>query len=177
MTVSSDSSYFARNKQYHMFLHPEYPSYEAQIEARDNVLRNNPELTFIGCHLGSLEWNVDSLAVRLDRYPNFAVDMSARICHLQYQSSKDRDRVRNFMIKYQDRILYGTDNGYSGSKNPDGFKKRMHDIWADDWKYFTSDEQMTSDKFRGAFTGLKLPKEVIDKIYSRNAIKWYKLKI
>jgi predicted TIM-barrel fold metal-dependent hydrolase len=175
MTVSSDSSYFARNPQYHMFLHPEYPSYEDQINARDNFLRKNPDLIFIGCHLGSLEWNVDSLAVRLDRFPNMAVDMSARICHLQYQSSKDRERVRNFIIKYQDRLLYGTDAGYSGSNNPEGFKTRMHKTWIDDWKYFTTDVEMTSDKFSGKFNGLKLPKEVVDKIYFRNAIKWYKL--
>jgi predicted TIM-barrel fold metal-dependent hydrolase len=177
MTVSSDSSYFARNPQYHMYLHPEYPSYEAQITARDKILKNNPDITFIGCHLGSLEWNVDSIASRLDRYPNFAVDMSARICHLQYQSAKDRERVRNFIIKYQDRLLYGTDSGYSGSKNPDGFKTRMHETWIDDWKYFTSDEEMTSGKFKGTFIGLKLPKDVVDKIYSKNAINWYKLKI
>jgi predicted TIM-barrel fold metal-dependent hydrolase len=175
MTVSSDSSYFARNPQYHMYLHPEYPSYEAQIAARDNILKNNPDLTFIGCHLGSLEWNVDSIASRLDRYPNFAVDMSARICHLQFQSAKDRERVRNFIIKYQDRLLYGTDTGYSGSDNPAGFKKRMHETWTDDWKYFTSDDEMTSGKFKGTFKGLKLPKEVVDKIYSKNAINWYKL--
>lgn len=175
MTVSSDSGYFARNPQYHMFLHPEYPSYEAQIEARDNILKENPDLTFIGCHLASLEWNVDSLALRLDRYPNLAADMSARICHLQYQSAKDRERVRNFCIKYQDRLLYGTDVGYSGSSIPEGFKKKMHETWLDDWKYFTTDEEMTSSKFKGIFTGLKLPKEVVDKLFSKNAIKWYKL--
>jgi hypothetical protein len=45
----------------------------------------------------------------------------------------------------------------------------------DDWKYFTSDEEMTSDLFRGKFNGLQLPKEVVNKIYSENAIKWYKL--
>lgn len=177
MTVSSDSSYFAHNPQYHMFLHPEYPSYEDQINARDNLLKKHPDLNFIGCHLGSLEWNVDSLALRLDRYLNMAVDMSARICHLQYQSSKDRKRVRDFIIRYQDRLLYGTDSDYTGSNNPEGFKKRMHDTWTDDWKYFTTDSEMSSDKFRGTFTGLKLPKEVVDKIYSQNAIRWYKLKI
>jgi predicted TIM-barrel fold metal-dependent hydrolase len=177
MTVSSDSGYFARNPQYHMYLHPEYPSYEAQIKARDNILKNNPDLTFIGCHLGSLEWNVDSVASRLDRYPNLAVDMSARICHLQYQSAKDRERVRNFIIRYQDRLLYGTDVGYSGSKNPEEFKKGMHETWSDDWKYFTSDDEMTSGKFKGKFSGLKLPREVVDKIYSKNAINWYKIKI
>jgi predicted TIM-barrel fold metal-dependent hydrolase len=175
MTVSSDSSYFARNPQYHMFLHPEYPSYEDQINARDNLLREHPDLKFIGCHLASLEWNVDSIALRLDRFPNMAVDMSARICHLQYQSATDRERVRNFCIKYQDRLLYGTDVGYSGGNNPDGFRKRMHDTWTADWKYFTSGEEMTSDKFRGSFQGLKLPADVVDKIYHDNAAKWYKL--
>jgi predicted TIM-barrel fold metal-dependent hydrolase len=177
MTVSSDSSYFAENQQYHMFLHPEYPSYEDQINARDNMLKENPDLTFIGCHLGSLEWNVDSLALRLDRYPNLAVDMSARICHLQYQSSRDRDKVRDFIIKYQDRLLYGTDAGYSGSSNPEGFKKYMHDTWIDDWKYFVTDDEMTSDLFHGKFRGLRLPAEAVNKIYSENAIKWYKLPV
>jgi predicted TIM-barrel fold metal-dependent hydrolase len=177
MTVKGDSSYFARNPQYHMFLHPEYPSYEDQINARDNLLKNNPDLTFIGCHLGSLEWNVDSLALRLDRFPNMAVDMSARICHLQYQSAKDRNKVRDFIIKYQDRLLYGTDEGYSGSSNPAGFKEQMHNIWIDDWKYFTSSDEMSSDTFNGKFLGLKLPREVVDKIYRVNAIRWYKLPV
>ena len=55
--------------------------------------------------------------------------------------------------------------------------KWIHDTWIDDWKYFTSNEEMTSDKFRGTFEGLQLPREVIRKIYSENAITWYKLKI
>jgi len=177
MTVSGDSNYFFQNPKYHMFLHPEYPSYEDQINARDNLVRKNPDLTFVGCHLGSLEWNVDSLAARLDRYPNMAVDMSARICHLEFQSAKDRDRVRNFIIKYQDRLLYGTDVGYRGSSNPEEFQKRMHKEWSEDWKYFATDSEMTTEQFEGKFRGLKLPKEVVDKIYSKNAIKWYKLPV
>jgi hypothetical protein len=36
---------------------------------------------------------------------------------------------------------------------------------------------MTSDKFRGTFEGLQLPKEVIRKIYSENAIRWYNLNV
>ena len=175
MTVRGDSSYFAHNPQYHMFLHPEYPTYEDQIRARDNLLRKHPDLKFIGCHLASIEWNVDSLAKKLDEFQNMVVDMSARICHLQYQSALDRKKVRDFCIKYQDRLLYGTDVGDNGNNNPEIFKKEMHGTWIDDWKYFSSNEEMTSDKFRGKFTGIKLPKEVIDKIYNENAIKWYKL--
>jgi hypothetical protein len=177
MTVRGDSSYFAENPQYHMFLHPEYPSYEDQIKARDHLLELHPDLKFIGCHLGSLEWNVDELAKRLDKYPNMAVDMAARICHLQYQSSKDRERVRNFCIKYQDRLLYGTDLSSNDNDSRDKVSNWVHDTWLDDWKYFTSKDTMTSVNFRGTFEGLQLPKKVVRKIYSENAIKWYKLNV
>jgi len=174
MTVKGDSSYFAENPQYHMFLHPDYPSYEDQIKARDNFLKRNPDLIFIGCHLGSLEWNVDSLASRLDRFPNMAVDMSARICHLQYQTVSDREKVRNFCIKYQNRLLYGTDAGYDGG-NPGNFSSYVHETWLEDWKYFTSDQELSSGSFIGKFRGLRLPREVVRKIYHDNAKKWYKL--
>jgi predicted TIM-barrel fold metal-dependent hydrolase len=177
MTVSSDSSYFADNPQYHMFLHPEYPSYDDQINARDHLLEMHPDLKFIGCHLGSLEWNVDELARRLDKFPNMAVDMSARICHLEYQSARDRDKVRNFCIKYQDRLLYGTDLSDNDAGDRERLTKWVHDTWLDDWKYFTSKDLMTSDKFRGTFKGLQLPKDVVRKIYSGNAIRWYNLNV
>lgn len=160
-----------------MFLHPEYPSYDDQITALDNFVAKHPDMVFIGCHLASLEWNVDSLAERLDRFPNMAVDISARIAHLQFQSMENRDRVRDFCIKYQDRLLYGTDVGYSGSNNPDSFKKRMHDTWSDDWKYIATDQEMTSTKFNGKFTGLNLPVKVVDKLYRENAVKWYRLEL
>jgi hypothetical protein len=177
MTVSSDSSYFAENPQYHMYLHPEYPSYEDQINARDHLLEVHPDLIFIGCHLGSLEWSVDELARRLDKFPNMAVDMAARICHLQYQSSKNREKVRDFCIKYQDRLLYGTDLSDGDSGDREKLSTWIHSTWIDDWKYFTSNDKMTSDKFRGTFTGLQLPKEVVRKIYSENTLKWYRLSV
>jgi hypothetical protein len=177
MTVSGDSSYFAENPQYHMFLHPDYPSYEDQINARDHLLEKHPDLVFVGCHLGSLEYNVDSLAKRFDKFPNMAVDMAARICHLQYQSAADREKVRNFCIKYQDRLLYGTDLSDEGSGTVQELSASIHQTWLDDWKYFTSDEKMTSKSFRGEFQGLKLPKEVVRKIYGENAIKWYRLAV
>jgi predicted TIM-barrel fold metal-dependent hydrolase len=111
----------------------------------------------------------------LDRFPNMAVDMAARICHLQYQSAHDRNKVREFIIKYQDRLLYGTDLSDEGSGSDQEISDRIHKTWTEDWKYFTTNEIMTADAFRGEFEGLQLPKEVVRKIYSENAIKWYKL--
>jgi predicted TIM-barrel fold metal-dependent hydrolase len=175
MTVRGDSSYFAEHPQYHMFLHPEYPTYEDQINARDHLMTKHPDLIFVGCHLGSLEWNVDELAKRLDKFPNMAVDMAARICHLQFQSAKDRKKVRDFCIKYKDRLLYGTDLSDERSGSVKEQVNKIHETWTEDWRYFTTNDKMTSRSFSGEFKGLHLPGEVVKKIYSENAIKWYKL--
>ncbi len=177
MTIKGDSSYFAAHPEYHMYQHPDFPSYQDQINARDHLLERNPHLVFIGCHLGSLEWNVDSLAKRLDKYPNMAVDMAARICHLQYQSARDRKKIRDFCIRYQDRLLYGTDLSGDDNSDPARFRDWAHKTWSDDWKYFATRERMTSDDFKGTFEGLHLPRKVVDKIFRENAVKWYKLKI
>lgn len=105
MTVNNDRNYYQRHPQYHMYQHPEYPSYEGLIHSRDQVLEKFPDLKFIGTHLGSMEWSVDEIAKRLDKYPNMAVDLTARIPHLQYQSLDDWERIYDFFIKYQDRII------------------------------------------------------------------------
>ena len=174
MTVNNDRTYFKEHPEYHMYLHPEYPSYEEQIDARDRLLAKFPTIRFVGAHLGSLEWEVDELAKRLDRYPNFAVDMAARIGHLQFQSQKDREKIRQFIIKYQDRLIYGTDLGISGNPDPNRVKSNAKATWMRYWKYFVSDEMMEVSEVTGSFQGLKLPKEVIDKIYYHNAMKWFK---
>lgn len=177
MTVNSDKSYYSQHPQYHMYLHPEYPSYQQQITARDNFIERHPNMRFVGAHLGSLEWSVDELAKRLDKYPNMAVDMAERICHLQYQSQKNKQKVRDFMIKYQDRLLYGTDKWIDTTiTNTDSLKAATHNTWLKDWQYFVTDDTMTNDTVNGSFTGLKLPKTVVDKIFYSNAVHWFKIK-
>lgn len=173
MTTNNDKSYFTRNPQYHMYKHPEMPSYEEQIAARDRMLKKNPDLTFIGAHLGSLEWDVDELAKRLDQFPNMSVDMAARMGQLFYQTRENREKVRDFLIKYQDRLLYATDMGDDGDESKEELQQSMHNTWLRDWQYFTTDGSMTSDLIEGEFQGLRLPREVVDKIYSKNAQKWF----
>jgi predicted TIM-barrel fold metal-dependent hydrolase len=158
-----------------MFLHPEYPSYDDQINARDRFVEKHPEMRFVGAHLGSLEWDVDELAKRLDKFPNMAVDMAARIPHLQHQTRLNREKVRDFLIRYQDRIIYATDSGISNDSNPEQEKKDLHNTWINDWKYFATDQTLTSPHVNGEFQGVKLPKEAIDKIYRENARKWFKI--
>jgi predicted TIM-barrel fold metal-dependent hydrolase len=172
MTVKGDISYLTDHPEYHMYLHPEMPSYEDQIRARDNMLEKHPKLRFVGAHLGSLEWNVDSLAARLDKFPNMAVDMASRIVHLEVQAKENRQKVVDFITKYNDRLLYATDLFIDQKTSPDDAMKSSHETWISDWKFFTSDDKMQSNQFQGDFLGLKLPKQVIDNIYHKNARRW-----
>lgn len=91
--------YYSAHPEYHMYLHPEYPSYEGQISARDHMLEKHPNLKFIGAHLGSLEWNLDELAKRLDKFPNMAVDL-ARFTDLYYHAMVDWQKTHDFFIRY-----------------------------------------------------------------------------
>ena len=179
MTVKGNRDYARVHPDEYMYLHPERPSYDEYINARDHMLEKHPDLIFIGAHLGSLEWSVDELAKRLDKFPNMAVDMAERISHLQYQALTNWQKVHDFFIKYQDRLLYGTDLRMdamdiinSRIKEPADLRKHAHEIRLRHWKFFTTDEKMIVPKVEGEFKGLKLPAEVIDKLYRKNAEKW-----
>jgi predicted TIM-barrel fold metal-dependent hydrolase len=171
MTVKGNRDYYTQNPQYHMYLHPEAPSYEEQIEARDNLLEQHPRLRFIGAHLASLEWSVDELAKHLDRFPNASVDMASRINHLQYQSITNREGVRDFIINYQDRILYATDRSIRPNNTDlESLKEGVLNRWKNEWIFLATDSTFRSPMIDNEMImGLQLPREVIDKIYFANA--------
>lgn len=173
MTTNNDRAYFSAHPQYHMYLHPEYPSYESIIRSRDHLLEKHPGLLFTGAHLGSLEWDVDEIARRLDRFPNMCVDPAERLGQLEYQSLTNWQKVHDFFIKYQDRIMYGTDLEDNWSEAPDYIARHAHELWLRDWTYFTSGDSLSSPFVNSKFKGLELPKTVIDKIYYKNAAKRY----
>jgi len=173
MTVKNDRDYFSTHPQYHMYLHPEYPSYEQQIDARDRMLTKHRHLKFVGAHLGSLEWSVDELARRLDSFPEMAVDLAERVSHMEYQTVRNHQKVYDFFIKYQDRIIYGTDTRVDDTMDSATVIQHVHRTRVEDWKFFVTDEIMEAPEVSSKFQALHLPREVVDKIYRKNAEKWF----
>lgn len=169
MTINGDREYFKTHPQYHMASHTEWPTYEQQIAARDRMLDRHPKLRFVGVHLASLEWSVDRITDFLNRYPNASVDLAARLSHLQRQASIDRDKVRRFFIRFQDRILYATDIACQGPQEDSACAAQADETWQEDWRFLTSAATLHSAEFEAAFRGLALPRDVIDKVYSGNA--------
>ena len=169
MTVLNDRDYFAHHPQYHMALHPEMPSWEDQMAARDRMVAAHPKLKFIGMHMASLERNVDELAAFLDRFPLAKVDLAARIGQLQYQSQRDREKVRRFMIQYQDRLMYGTDVSQPPQQSGAELLKEVEPVWRMHWRYFNTEETFKVSDLEQPVQGLGLPKAVVDKLYHLNA--------
>jgi predicted TIM-barrel fold metal-dependent hydrolase len=173
MTVKDDRDYFRDHPQYHMYLHPELPSYDQQMAARDRMLERNPGLRFMGAHMASLEWNVDELAKFLDRHPRAVVDLAARMGQVQYQSNRNRDQVRRFFIRYQDRLLYGTDLTQEPGASAQEIRQEAHAVWLRDWSYLSSDRVQSVPALDAPVAGLALPRSVLRKIYAGNAERWF----
>ena len=166
MTSDRNRAYYRNHPQYHAYLHPEIPDYDMQIRARDSVLEKYPDLIFVGAHFGSLEWSYEELALRFDKYPNFFVDVSSRIGHMQLQSAEQYDDVRDFFVKYDDRIIYGTD----AYNNPE----KLISSLKNDWAFLATDSDGESSEVSGVFKGINLPEDSLQKIYFHNAIRAYR---
>jgi Amidohydrolase len=179
MTTENDRSYFKDHPEYYMYLHPELPSYEDLIGARNRFVARHPKLNFVGAHMASLEWSVDRLAEFLDANPNANFDLAARMTQVQYQSKADYAKVRRFFLKYQDRVLYGSDlteeppNDHERAQNPPtkgaAFSKEADQFWRSDFKYLATPDRQHIEAIQADVKGLALPKAVIDKIYYANA--------
>jgi len=158
--------YYSKNPEWHMFGRAEVPRKEAILASRDRVLDRYPQLRVVGCHLGSDEDNLDRLARRLDAHPNFAVDTAARV---RYFARADRDQARDFLTRYQDRVLYATDFVLR-DLDPAVGARGLQAMHAHDWRFFAGDAPMD---YEGRPTrGLALPEAVLRKLFRGNARRW-----
>src|SRR5262249_5773724 len=99
--------YGLRNEADQHYKNPEMPPWEELIRQRDAVLKKHPKTKFIGAHMGCQSLDLKQLGETLDRYPNFSVDTAAR---QRILGRLNPPGVRDFFVKYQDRILFGTDD-------------------------------------------------------------------
>jgi hypothetical protein len=90
---SPDYSDYNAHPEEYAYKHPEWPTKDAILAARDHLLQLHPNLKIVGAHLGSMDVDVDQIAQRFDKYPNFAVDTAARLDYLMMQKPEKRPRV------------------------------------------------------------------------------------
>ena len=142
--------------------------YWTQIRAFENVVAKYPNLTIVAAHCAWIicqDAQIDYLRYLLSRYPNLYVDPSATF---PYMHLVNYDNLRDFYIEYQDRILFGSDIGFN-QRLLDEAVERTADRYADLFTVLETDQEVN----RGRSKGLNLPREVLEKIYYKNAIRLY----
>jgi predicted TIM-barrel fold metal-dependent hydrolase len=163
-----DQSYFIEHPEWYMYKIPGSPTKKQILDARDHVVRDNPDLKVVGAHLGSMEADLAGLAADLDRYPNFAADLTAR---MPYLMQLPRAQAIAFFTRYQDKLIYGTDETLYPENNVQTFIRSAENTYASDWRFLSTDVQIS---FRGIQTqGLALPESILRKIFHDNAMRWY----
>lgn len=137
---------------------PKFASFEETMAEQHNLFKKHPGTIFINAHLGWLGNDLGRLSRLMDALPNMYTEIGAVLAELGRQPRA----ARSFLIKYQDRVMFGKDT------------------WAPDeyLVYFrvleTADEYFDYYRKRHAFWkmyGLDLPDEVLKKIYFRNALR------
>ena len=159
--------YYSNNPDWHMLGKTGAPRKEEILASRDRIAVRFPKLRLVGCHLGSNEENLPALANRLDRLPNFAVDLAARV---RYFAAGDRNTARQFLLKYQDRIVYGSDFRLRDGDDEQAWKS-VHGQHERDWEYLSVDRVMTYGTRE--VQGLGLPQGVLRKIFYENPKRWF----
>ncbi|MFN2138574.1 MAG: amidohydrolase family protein [Candidatus Promineifilaceae bacterium] len=142
------------------FPSPPFPSFQTIMEQLAGLVANHPATTFIGAHVGCYAENLPWVADMLERYPNFYIDISARISELGRQPYT----ARSFFLTYSDRILFGTDAGPS----LEAYRTYIRFLETKD-EYFSYDSQPVPGQGRWAIYGLFLPDDVLEKVYRQNA--------
>lgn len=135
----------------------ENPSFEEIMAEQHHVFRKHPGTNFINAHLGWFGNDLERLGKLFDEMPNMYTELGAVLAELGRQPKS----ARAFMIKYQDRVMFGKDT----------YQKEEY------YTYFrvleTGDEYFDYYRKRHAhwkMYGLELPDSVLRKVYYENAL-------
>ncbi|MEX2176060.1 MAG: amidohydrolase family protein [Pirellulaceae bacterium] len=139
---------------------PPFPPREELLAALIRVVERHPQTTFIGAHVASNATDLKAVGGWLDKHPNLHVEIASRISELGRQPFT----ARKFFLKYQDRILFGTDGPWP--------EERIHLYWRfleTEDEYFPYSEKPFPPQGLWNIYGLHLPDEVLRKVYHENA--------
>ncbi len=157
-----DGSYIDNEEQYRQVL---------------QVLERHPDLNVTFAHFFFLSAQLDRLSEYFERYPGMKVDLTPGI-EMYHNFSANPQNARDFFLKYQDRILYGTDIGAralladrdAGIEREESLARVavVRGFLENDGLFTLSHEGFLFGGKEVAFHGIGLPEEVLEKIYVKN---------
>jgi predicted TIM-barrel fold metal-dependent hydrolase len=142
-----------------LFSGGDFPSRSELHAQRIRAIARHPNTTFICAHMANDGEDLAEVGRWLDLYPNMYVDIDARISELGRQPYTSR----RFFLKYQDRIMFGTDT----LPSREAYRIYYRFLETDD-EYFDPAGGHHRQGFWMIY-GVFLPRDVLEKIYFKNA--------
>jgi predicted TIM-barrel fold metal-dependent hydrolase len=151
------------------FYGKDFPTNRELQEARRNVMRRHPRTQFICLHVADSE-DLAYVSECLDTHSNMHVEIAARIGELGRQPRA----TSQFIDKYQDRIMFGTDAIPGGQDTPQQvFNDQLYEIYyrflETKDEYFDYAPAPIPPQGRWKIYGIGLSDQVLRKLYSENA--------
>jgi len=134
-------------------------THEDMINRLENTLKKHPRTTFIAAHLANCCADLSGLGNFFDKYQNLFADISARYGEI----APIPKYVHDFIEKYQDRIVYGTDMSF----NERIYRVTFRILETDD-EHFYETEMFN---YHWPLYGLALSDKTLNKLYKANAVK------
>ena len=167
--VTPDNEHYESLKKYPSwsFADPKYPRKIELLKRRDDLVRQHPGTTFILPHFGNYAENIEYTSDLLTENSNVYIDFSARIDELGRQPYSSRE----FFIKHQDRIIFGTDMPANIESSVEMYRTYFRFLETFDESFYSPDYDGTFDRARWPICGIGLPADVLKKIYYENILK------
>ena len=125
----------------------------------EETVKKYPGTTIIACHLANCSYDLSIVGSMLDKFANFYIDIGARFGEF----SPTPRTTGAFFEKYQDRILYGTDMGFS----PEMYRTTFRILESSDEHFYAHDQF----SYHWPLYGLDLDEVILEKIYRLNALR------
>ena len=149
------------------FADPKFPRKIDLLKRRDDLVRKHPGTVFILPHFGNYAENIQYVSELMDECPNVYIDFSARLDELGRQPYT----AREFFIKHQDRIIFGTDMPANIDSSVEMYRTYFRFLETFDESFYSPDYDGTFERARWPICGLGLPDEVLRKIYYENILR------
>lgn len=145
-----------------------YPSKELIHEETERMVARHTDVKIIFAHFYFLSADLPRAGRFLDQSPNVYLDLAPGI-EMLHNFSANLDAAREFFIKYQDRILFGTDLVENSPMSRVDVVRRC--LETDEVFHVPTDEGLFWPDHRTTLRGMKLPEDVLKKIYAENFIR------
>jgi predicted TIM-barrel fold metal-dependent hydrolase len=167
--VTPQNEHYENLKKYPSwsFADPVFPRKPELINRRDDLVKRHPGTIFILPHFANYAENIGHVAQLLDETKNVFIDFSARLDELGRQPYSTRE----FFIKYQDRIVFGTDMPANIDTSVEMYLTYFRFLETFDESFYSPDYDGTFGYARWPICGIGLPQDVLKKIYSENIIR------